>query len=128
VKKEIIRYAFSTGLSASVTLGVPVVLHELFGIEQRVAVAISQCTALFVNFLMIRNFVFRSSRPATRDLTFYLGSAATFRGSEYLLFLALFSLARLFYFTALLITLGTSTVLKFIWYRFLFGQRPEPVV
>jgi putative flippase GtrA len=118
----------STGVSAAITIGLPVFLHELFGIEQRTAVAISQSSALLINFLMIRVFVFRSRRAAPRDLAYYVGSAAAFRGLEYLCFLALFQLGHLYYLTALVLTLGVSTLIKFVWYRFLFGERPEPVV
>ena len=103
-------------------------LHEAFGIEQTVAVAISQVSVLLVNFLMIRLFVFRSKSGAKRELAYYVGSAVAFRGLEYLLFLGLFELAGLHYFAALLVTLGASTVVKFGWYRFLFHGPTEPVV
>jgi putative flippase GtrA len=125
---QLIRFGVSTGLSAAVTLGVPVLLHEALKVDQKVAVAISQSSALLINFLMIRVFVFRSQRAARRDLAYYVGSAVAFRGLEYLLFLALFTFGRLFYLTALVLTLGASTLLKFVWYRFLFAERPEPVV
>jgi len=125
---QLVRFGMSTGVSATMTIGLPVLLHEVFGIEQRIAVAISQSSALLVNFLMIRVFVFRSKRAAPRDLAYYAGSAAAFRGLEYLCFLALFELGHFFYLTALVLTLGTSTLIKFVWYRFLFGERPEPVV
>jgi putative flippase GtrA len=125
---QLIRYGVSSGTSAAVSLGLPVLLHEAFGVEQKLAVAISQASVLLLNFLMIRLFVFRSKSKAKRDLTYYIGSAIAFRGLEYLLFLALFELADLHYFTALLLTLGTSTVVKFGWYRFLFHGRTEPVV
>lgn len=125
---QLLRFGVSSGASAAVSLGLPVFLHEIFGVEQKVAVAISQCSVLLLNFLMIRVFVFRSERAAKRDLSYYIGSAVAFRGLEYLLFLALFELAGLFYFTALLLTLGTSTLVKFFWYRLLFGKRAEPVV
>jgi putative flippase GtrA len=125
---QLMRFAVSTGVSAAVTIGLPALLHELFGIEQRLAVGISQSSALLINFLMIRVFVFRSKRAAPRDLAYYVGSAAAFRGLEYLSFLALFQLAHLYYLTALVLTLGASTLVKFVWYRFLFGERPEPVV
>jgi len=125
---QLFRFGISTAVSAGITLGVPVLLHEALGIEQTTAVAISQSSALLLNFIMIRAFVFRSNRRARRDLAYYVGSAVTFRGMEYLLFLALFALGHLFYVAALVLTLGTSTLLKFVWYRFLFGQRREPVV
>lgn len=125
---QLFRFGVSTGVSAAVTLGVPVLLHEGLGLEQKLAVAVSQSSALLLNFLMIRVFVFRSRRGARRDLAYYVGSAVAFRGMEYLTFLALFTFAGLFYFTALVLTLGASTLLKFVWYRFLFAERPEPVV
>ena len=125
---QLIRYGVSSGASAAVSLGLPVLLHEAFGVEQKLAVAISQASVLLLNFLMIRLFVFRSKSPAKRDLAYYVGSAVAFRGLEYLLFLALFELASLHYFLALLLTLGASTVVKFGWYRFLFHGRTEPVV
>lgn len=118
---QLLRFGVTSGASAVVSLGLPVFLHEALGIEQKVAVAISQCSVLLLNFLMLRLFVFRSRRGARRDLTYYVGSAVAFRGTEYLLFLALFELAGLHYFIALLLTLGTSTVIKFFWYRVLFG-------
>jgi len=125
---HIFRFGISSVLSAAVTLGIPVLLHQGFGFEQRAAVAIGQSSVLLLNFIMIRVFVFRSRRPAQRDLAYYVGSAAAFRGLEYLMFLALFSLGHLFYLTALVLTLVLSTLLKFVWFRFLFAPRTEPIV
>jgi putative flippase GtrA len=119
---QLMRFGVSTVVSAAMTVGLPILLHELFGLEQRTAVAISQSSALLLNFLMIRVFVFGSRRAARRDLAYYVGSAVFFRGLEYLAFLALFELAHLYYIAALVLTLGTSTLLKFFWYRFLFGR------
>jgi putative flippase GtrA len=86
-------------------------------------VAISQCSVLLLNFVMIRSFVFRSKRARSRDLFYYVASAATFRGVEYVIFLILYRLAGLFYVAALLLTLGLSTLVKFVWYRLLFGSQ-----
>lgn len=127
VRGQIGRFATSTVLSAAITLGVPALLHEIFGVQQALAVGISQSSALLVNFLMIRVFVFRSNRAARHDLAYYVGSAVAFRGLEYLLFLMLYELG-LFYLIALVLTLGTSTLLKFVWYRFLFGERAQATV
>jgi putative flippase GtrA len=122
---QLLRFGVSTALSAGMTLGIPILLHEGFDVEQRNAVAISQSSALLLNFLMIRVFVFRSKRAARRDLAYYVGSAVAFRGLEYLLFLGLFTFIHAFYVAALIVTLGTSTLLKFVWYRFLFGRGPD---
>jgi putative flippase GtrA len=119
------RFAATSGASAVVTLGLPVLLHEVLAVEPKVAVAISQCFVILMNFLILRLFVFRSRRGARRDLVYYLGSALGFRATEYLLFLSLFELVGLHYFLALLLTLGTSTIVKFFWYRILFEGAAE---
>lgn len=116
------KFAISTILSAGLTVLLPIILHERIGIPAGGAVAISQSTALAINFLMIRSFVFRSKRAARRDLPYYVGSALAFRSLEYLCFLGLFGLGHLYYVVALLLTLVSSTVLKFFWYRFLFDR------
>ena len=120
---EATRFIMVTGLSALFSLGLPVLLHELLHIDPKIAVAISQLSVLLMNFLTLRAFVFRSSGSLRRDVVRYGASAVVFRGLEYLSFLLLFELAGLFYVTALVITLLASTVIKFIWYRFLFGPR-----
>ena len=124
---QLLRFGISTGLSATVSLGLPIVLHELLLVEQKVAVGISQTTVLLMNFVVLRLFVFRGTGSVRGDLMRYFGSAAFFRGLEYLSFLALFELAGLFYLTALVITLVASTLIKFVWYRFLFGRNAAPV-
>lgn len=119
---EIIRFGIATGLSAIVSLGLPITLHELFGVDQRLAVGISQATVLAMNFLTLRLFVFRSSGPVRTHVVRYAVSAVVFRGLEYASFLVLFEVIHLFYVTALVVTLFASTLTKFIWYRYIFGQ------
>lgn len=123
---QVLRFGVSSGASAGVSLGLPVLLHEAFGIRQVAAVAVSQSSVLLLNFLMIRIFVFRSTGRGRRDLGVYVASAVSFRGGEYLLFLLLFQELGLYYVAALVLTLATSTLMKFFWYRFLFG-RPDRV-
>ena len=124
---QLLRFGMATGLSATVSLGLPIILHELLHVEQKIAVAISQVSVLLINFVTLRLFVFRGGGSVRGDLMRYFGSAAVFRGIEYLSFLALFELAGLFYLTALVITLITSTLIKFLWYRFIFGRNDAPV-
>jgi len=124
---QLLRFGLATGLSAMVSLGVPAFLHEILGVEQKLAVAAGQLSVLLLNFVTIRLFVFRGNGSARGDFLRYLASAAAFRGLEYLTFLLLFELAGLFYLTALVITLATSTLIKFAWYRFLFAGRAAPI-
>ncbi len=119
---QLFRFGMATGLSALISLGLPILLHEVFHVEQKIAVAISQVTVLLMNFVTLRLFVFRGNGSVRGDLMRYFGSAAIFRGLEYISFLALFELAGLFYLTALVITLIISTLIKFLWYRYIFGR------
>ena len=125
---ELFRFATMSAISALVTLGLPIFLHEMLHIGQKAAVACGQASVFSINFALIRVFVFRSSGHLGRQFLHYAGSAAVFRGLEYVAFLALFQWAGLFYVTALVITLGTSTLIKFVWYRFLFGGEKAAAV
>lgn len=125
---ELLRFVTMSAISALVTLGFPILLHEVLHVGQRAAVACGQGSVFFLNFALIRLFVFRSGARPGRQFLHYAGSAAAFRGLEYVAFLLLFGWARLFYVTALLITLGTSTAIKFVWYRFLFGGQRSAAV
>jgi len=118
---ELFRFAAMSATSSLITLGLPVFLHEVLDVGQKTAVACGQGSVFFLNFALIRIFVFRSSGRAGRQFLHYASSAAVFRGLEYVAFVLLFEWAKLFYISALLITLGTSTAIKFVWYRFLFG-------
>ena len=117
------RFGISSAFSATVSLGLPLLLHEWLRLDPTLAVGISQTTVLLANFLMVRMFVFRSQGGARGDFLRYAGSAIAFRGLEFLTFLLLFKFAGLFYFTALFVTLVASTAIKFFWYRFLFAGR-----
>ena len=124
---QLLRFGMASGLSAVITLGLPIALHEGLHLDQRIAVGISQTTVLLINFITLRLFVFRSSGRVRHDAFRYAASAVMFRSLEYVSFLLLFELAGMFYVTALFATLCISTVAKFFWYRFLFGARAVPI-
>ena len=117
-----LRFGASSAASALLSLGLPVLLHEVAGLPVQLAVAISQLTMLVVNYLMLRRFVFRSSGRVSGEAASYLASAAAFRGLEYLAFTSLYQLAHLPYFPALVIVLLISTFAKYAWYRWVFGR------
>lgn len=120
---EFVRYVAATGLSAVITLGVPILLHEQFGVEERLAVGIALAIAFVVNFVTTRLFVFKSSGNARSELKRFIGVSLAFRLGEYGLFLLLFSLG-IVYYLAQLIVLIISFVLKFLTYRgFVYGDR-----
>ena len=113
---EIFRYGLATALSATVTLGLPVLLHQVFGVPARIAVGIAFAAAFVLNFVSTRGFVFKSTGRARPELVRYVIASAGFRLAEYLAFLALYELG-LVYFVAQIIVVVASLSLKFATFK-----------
>jgi putative flippase GtrA len=121
------RFALGGVVSSSVVLGVSALLAETHVVGERVAPAIGLATSLAVNFLVLRHFVFRSTeRPVARQGLEFLASSGAFRAFEYAGFLAVDSLLHVHYLIALVLVLGTSFGLKFLWYEsHVFKREPD---
>jgi putative flippase GtrA len=89
-----IRYVLASLLSAGITLGVPVVMVELGGLDPSLAAATALLLALVANFLLRNDG--RWQAQAVR----YLLVAALFRLGEFCVFLVLHHLLGLFYVVA----------------------------
>lgn len=120
---QVFRFGLSSGMSAALSFILPVALHELGGVAERVAVAIGFACAYLFNFAMLRLFVFRSGNTLRQDALRYLPMNGAFRLAEYGAFLFLNSVLLLNYALAVFIVLTVSTVLKFFGYRRIFGSR-----
>jgi putative flippase GtrA len=94
-----------------------------------VAAALGLASALVVNFLMLRYFIFRGTQlPWGRQLLTFLASSGVFRGIEYLGFLLVNSLAGVHYLLALVLVLAGSFILKFIVYEgWVFAKRSHSI-
>lgn len=125
---QIFRFGLTTVMSASVTVGLPIMLHEIFGVAPKHGAAIAFVVAFFLNFLSLRRLVFKSGHAATRDFITFTLSSLVFRGCEYVAFLLLTSVARVQYIIALLAVLALSALAKFFWYRRILhgGRKAEP--
>lgn len=122
---QLARFMVSTGFSAALSFGLPIILHEWFGIAERVAVAIGFAVAYAGNILLLRLFVFRSRGSWRQQLARYIPANGAFRLAEYAAFLLLFERAGLDYRLAMLIVLGASACLKFFVYRWIFSDRAK---
>ena len=121
---QVLRFGLMTGMSASVTIGLPIILHELFGVTPQHAAAVAFLVAFLLNFVSLRRLVFRSSHGAGRDLVTFIVSSLVFRGIEYVAFLLLTTVAHIHYVIALLGVLTLSTLAKFVWYRRIMHKPP----
>lgn len=122
------RFAIGGVVSSSVVLGVSALLREAGSVDERVAAAIGLATSLVVNFNVMRYFVFRgSAQPLLRQWFEFLASSGVFRGFEYVAFLFVNAFFGVHYLLALLLVLGASFLLKFIWYEgWVFRRRERP--
>jgi putative flippase GtrA len=116
---QLMRFGVSTLISASITIGLPVLLHELFHVPEQRAVFIAFNVALVVNFIIMRHFVFAKRGSAAGDMLRYAVTNIAFRLAEYAAFSFLFRVLHLYYVLAIVVVLIGSTTLKFVAYRFL---------
>jgi putative flippase GtrA len=114
-----IRYLLATLLSVVITLGVPVIMVELGGIDPSYAAATAFTVAFVVNFLILKFYVYGDDGRWQAQAVRYLLVAALFRFGEYGVFLALHQLLGWFYLVALVVTLGASFIAKFFAYYYL---------
>lgn len=116
--RALARFAAGGIASAAVVLGVSAGLVESGVASERVAAACGLATSFVVNFLVLRHFVFRGTeRPVLRQAAEFAASSGVFRTFEYLAFLAIHAFLPLNYLVSLVLVLGTSFGLKFLWYE-----------
>lgn len=120
------RYLTMAVFSAAITLSVPLLLHEVLGVREQVAVAAALGTAFVVNFIGLRSFVFRSKGKAQIEFIRYGLTSAMMRVGEYFCFLLLFDLLDLHYYVAFAATLIIFTASKFLIHRaYVFRREPS---
>ena len=120
---QIVRFGVTTGLSAILSLILPIVLHELGGLDERIAVAIGFVAAFCANTILVPRFVFRSTQGWKRETSVYVLSSAGFRLAEYLVFLVLLDIFGIDYRVSVVIVLAVSSLSKFFFYRFMFAEK-----
>ena len=117
------RFIVATIASASVTLALPLLLHEYFALPETHSVAIAFTLAFVLNFFVMRFYVFRSGGGFAWQFVKFAGSNGIFRIGEYLLFLAIFELLGVNYMISVIFSLGVSFCGKFFVQRhFTFRQ------
>ena len=124
LKGQVVRFLVTTVLSASITLLMPLALHEVFLLPEKSSVQISLFVAFIFNFFVVRTFVFRSDGKMHHELIKFAFVSAGFRLGEYGLFSILFDTFGMYYLLALGIVLTFSLLVKFAVNRyFVFAKR-----
>ncbi|MFM8218545.1 MAG: GtrA family protein, partial [Planctomycetaceae bacterium] len=117
------RFLFVSGFSFCLTFGITLFVREVLGQSEQRAFGSAITSALVINFLFLRYFIYgRSRAPLLPQLGIYLVSASVFRLGEFLLFEACLRLIELDYRVSTIVVLASSTVLKFLYYRIVFRR------
>jgi putative flippase GtrA len=112
------RYAIATGVCFVVNLGLTVLLTEVVGVYEEISYAIALSTVFFMNFFLMRYYIYRSSESnLASQFILYAGSAVAFRGIEYGCFLLIHSWMGMPYGAAIVLIQGFSAVTKFVYYK-----------
>lgn len=124
--QKLMRYAAASAFSVLMTLALPIVLVEWASIVPEVSTALCLIIAFFVNFCLLKFFVYRSKAGSGAELIKFAGFSLLFRLSEYGVFLLLYKLAGAYYIYALFGVLLTSSAIKYVVYgRWLFKDAPS---
>jgi len=126
LRKKAFRFLQLSGLSFLVNFGITVIGHEILGVPAEVAFALALITVFVMNFYMLRYYVYQGiDEPAVRQFIKYAGSAVSFRGFEYLFFLMFYTWFGYEYKLVLVSVLLISSIIKFLWYRYLFELKVD---
>ena len=117
VAKQGLRFLGAGLITFPVGIGVSALAHEILGMPEKVAAATALTVLLVLGFLLSRRYVFLSNGRIARQAWRFLLVAAAARGTEYVLFLAVYVFGGVNYLLSLIIALGISFGFKFILYR-----------
>jgi putative flippase GtrA len=126
LRKTFTRFAASSALrflllgcfSFGCNLAIPAILHELFGVKEAVAFAVSLVAVFVANFWASRKIVFPGThRSVTAQGFMFLLASLGFRSCEYLCFLLLNLCFAIPYLLAIMLTLVASFTVKYLFYK-----------
>ena len=120
------RFLMVSGVSFLTTFGLTVLGHDWLGMTEESSFATAVSVAFVMNFFFLRFFIYgRSEGSLIKQFLAYCVSAAVFRSLEYFGFTMLVKASIMDYRFITVFVLMTSTVLKFLFYRLIFGDRRQ---
>lgn len=111
------RYLLVGVLSFGVNLALASAFHEMAGLSENFAAALSLAIVFVLNFVLARAFIYRDRGRWQGQILRFGAVSASARLGEYALFLILSNVAGMNYLLALATAQGISFVAKFFLYR-----------
>jgi putative flippase GtrA len=122
------RYAVASAFSFVFVIALTAVLHELAGVSETLAPAIALVAALFVNFALLRLWVFPHQEASLgRQFAETAATSIAFRAVEYAIFIGLHLGLDLNYLVATGTSVCISAVAKSFVYREIVFSRKRSV-
>lgn len=123
IANEASRYLIAAILGVSLSLSLPLFLHEILKVSPKVAVGAALTTVFFVNFASLRLFVFRSRSPLGRQFIYFGVSSAAFRIAEFYVFALIYDRLGWHYMVAHTTVLVVSFFIKYTFQKFVVFRR-----
>ena len=114
---ELTGFSILGVISVLLNLTLTVLFHEILGLSARVAYGIGLISAIILNFIVCRKFIFKSNKNITIQFPIFTLSSFLFRGLEYITFLLQEALIDIPYPIAIITIHSVSFLIKFIYYR-----------
>ena len=125
-RRRVGRFIALAILSAGLSFGLTIGLHEYLGLSEDTSYGIALITVFLVNFVGMRAWVFAAGQGrVTIQFVSYVATAAGFRGFEYAAFLLLHNWLGVQYILAILLIQGISFVAKFFFYGGVVFRKPQ---
>jgi putative flippase GtrA len=122
---EITRYLGAGAVSYGMGIALSALFHEIAGLRQEIAVALSLVIVMTTNFWIARMLIFRATGSAHGQFVRFALTSLIMRGIEYVSFMLLLHQLGINYLVSLTVAMVLSTCVKFFIYRtFVFGKSP----
>ena len=126
--RSVLRSLLASAFCFAFNMATLITLVESFDVQKEVAFATSQIVIFFTSFVLLRYYVYNSRGSGIlAQFAAYAVSALAFRGSEYVAFLVLHTWLGGEYRLCAIGILATSTIVKFLYYRWLFERGASTV-
>jgi putative flippase GtrA len=126
--RDLWRYAVASAFSFVFVIAATAFLHEAIGVSETVAPAIALVVALFVNFALLRLWVFPGQEvPIGRQFAETAATSIAFRVLEYAVFLGFHLGLDINYLVATGASVCLSAIAKFFVYREIVFSRGRSV-